>query len=169
MCCRMKNRVMIIGGVQAGKSTLMNALLGKDRQAKKTQALVFDDWIVDTPGEYIENPMYYRNIMATSLEVTHVIYLQDATSSRCVFPPQFSLGIPKIQIGVITKIDAPLADVDRATALLQNVMTHGPIVKTSSWQNLGIELIAPLIQLNTDEEIRQFVKDRDSPYLIYSP
>lgn len=167
--CQMKNRVMIIGGVQAGKSTLMNALLGKDRQAIKTQALVFDDWIVDTPGEYIENPMYYRNIMATSLEVTHVIYLQDATSSRSVFPPQFSLGIPKIQIGVITKIDAPLADVERATALLKNVMTHGPIVKTSAWQMLGTELIAPLIQLRSDEEIRQFVKDRDSPYLIYCP
>lgn len=167
--CRMKNRVMIIGGVQAGKSTLMNALLGKDRQANKTQALVYDDWIVDTPGEYIENPMYYKNIMATSLEVTHVIYLQDATSSRSVFPPQFSLGIPKIQIGVITKIDAPLADVERATALLQNVMTHGPIVKTSSWQKLGIEFIAPLIQLNCDEEIREFVKDRDSPYLMYCP
>ncbi|MFJ7406539.1 MULTISPECIES: EutP/PduV family microcompartment system protein [unclassified Lysinibacillus] len=165
----MKNRVMIIGGVQAGKSTLMNALLGKDRTANKTQALVFDDWIVDTPGEYIENPMYYRNIMATSLEVTHVIYLQDATSARSVFPPQFSLGIPKIQIGVITKIDAPLADVDRATTLLKNVMTHGPIVQTSSWQMLGIEYIAPLIQLNSDEEIRQFVKDRHSPYLIYCP
>lgn len=166
--CRMKNRVMIIGGVQAGKSTLMNALLGKDGQANKTQALVYDDWIVDTPGEYIENPMYYRNIMATSLEVTHVIYLQDATSAKSVFPPQFSLGIPKIQIGVITKIDAHLADVERATALLQNVMTHGPIVKTSSWQKLGIEFIAPLIQLKSDEEIRQFVKDRDSPYLMYS-
>jgi len=166
--CRMKNRVMIIGGVQAGKSTLMNALLGKDGQANKTQALVYDDWIVDTPGEYIENPMYYRNIMATSLEVTHVIYLQDATSAKSVFPPQFSLGIPKIQIGVITKIDAPLADVERATALLQNVMTHGPIVKTSSWQKLGIEFIAPLIQLKSEEEIRQFVMDRDSPYLMYS-
>lgn len=167
--CHMKNRVMIIGGVQAGKSTLMNALLGKDRKANKTQALVFDDWIVDTPGEYIENPMYYRNIMATSLEVTHVIYLQDATSARSVFPPQFSLGIPKIQIGVITKIDAPLADVERAITLLKNVMTHGPIVQTSSWQMLGVEYIAPLIQLNSDEEIRQFVKDRDSPYLIYCP
>lgn len=166
--CHMKNRVMIVGGVQAGKSTLMNALLGKDGQANKTQALVYDDWIVDTPGEYIENPMYYRNIMATSLEVTHVIYLQDATSAKSVFPPQFSLGIPKIQIGVITKIDAPLADVERATALLQNVMTHGPIVKTSSWQKLGIEFIAPLIQLKSDEEIRQFVMDRDSPYLMYS-
>ncbi|MFJ7667129.1 EutP/PduV family microcompartment system protein [Lysinibacillus sp. NPDC097195] len=165
----MKNRVMIIGGVQAGKSTLMNVLLGKDRKANKTQALVFDDWIVDTPGEYIENPMYYRNIMATSLEVTHVIYLQDATSSRSVFPPQFSLGIPKIQIGVITKIDAPLADVERATTLLKNVMTHGPIVKTSSWQMLGIDYIEPLIQLQTDEGIRQFVKDCDSPYLIYCP
>ncbi|WP_155592893.1 EutP/PduV family microcompartment system protein [Lysinibacillus cavernae] len=163
----MKNRVMIIGGVQAGKSTLMNTLLGKESQANKTQALVYDDWIVDTPGEYVENPMYYRNIMATSLEVTHVIYLQDATAERSVFPPQFSLGIPKIQIGVITKIDAPNANIERATALLKNVMTQGPIVKTSSWQKLGIEFIEPLIQLKTHEEIRQFVKDRDSPYLMY--
>lgn len=167
--CHMKNRVMIIGGVQAGKSTLMNVLLGKDSKANKTQALVFDDWIVDTPGEYIENPMYYRNIMATSLEVTHVIYLQDATSSRSVFPPQFSLGIPKMQIGVITKIDAPLADIERATTLLKNVMTHGPIVQTSARQMLGIEYIAPLIQLNSDEEIREFVNESDSPYLIYCP
>lgn len=167
--CHMKNRVMIIGGVQAGKSTLMNVLLGKDSKANKTQALVFDDWIVDTPGEYIENPMYYRNIMATSLEVTHVIYLQDATSSRSVFPPQFSLGIPKMQIGVITKIDAPLADIERAKTLLKNVMTHGPIVQTSAWQMLGIEYIAPLIQLNSDEEIREFVNESDSPYLIYCP
>ena len=45
----MKNRVMIIGGVQAGKSTLMNTLLGKESSANKTQALVYDDWIVDTP------------------------------------------------------------------------------------------------------------------------
>ncbi len=131
--CRMKNRVMIIGGVQAGKSTLMNTLLGRESSANKTQALVYEDWIVDTPGEYLENPMYYRNIMATSLEVTHVIYLQDATSSRSVFPPQFSLGIPKIQIGVITKIDAPDADVERATGLLKNVMTQGPIVK-KAWR-----------------------------------
>lgn len=37
----MKNRVMIIGGVQAGKSTLMNALLGKYRQAKKNASSRF--------------------------------------------------------------------------------------------------------------------------------
>ncbi|MEK5231574.1 EutP/PduV family microcompartment system protein [Lysinibacillus sp. FSL K6-0232] len=165
----MKNRVMIIGGVQAGKSTLMNTLLGKESTANKTQALVYDDWIVDTPGEYIENPMYYRNIMATSLEVTHVIYLQDATSAKSVFPPQFSLGIPKIQIGVITKIDAPNADVERATELLKNVITQGAIVKTSSWKKQGVEFIAPLIQLRTNEEIRQYVKDCDSPYLMYYP
>ncbi|KYG92317.1 EutP/PduV family microcompartment system protein [Metasolibacillus sp. FSL K6-0083] len=163
----MKNRVMIIGGVQAGKSTLMNALLGKNSSANKTQALVYEDWIVDTPGEYIENPLYYRNIMATSLEVTHVIYLQDATSSRTVFPPQFSLGIPKIQIGVITKIDHPQADAERAASLLKNVMMRGPIVKTSALEKRGIEFIAPLIELNDTAAIKQFVLDSASPYLEY--
>ena len=32
----MKNRVMIIGGVQAGKSTLMNTLLGKEKCQQNT-------------------------------------------------------------------------------------------------------------------------------------
>lgn len=52
----MKNRVMIIGGVQAGKSTLMNTLLGKESSANKTQALVYEDWIVDTPVNILKIP-----------------------------------------------------------------------------------------------------------------
>ena len=51
-----KNRAMLIGSVGAGKSTLTNALLGREVPAVKTQSLIYYDWIVDTPGEYSENP-----------------------------------------------------------------------------------------------------------------
>lgn len=80
-----KNRAMLIGSIGAGKSTLTNALLGREVEAVKTQALVYYDWIVDTPGEYTENPLFYKNIMATSLEVTHVLFLQDATRKKQFF------------------------------------------------------------------------------------
>ena len=79
--------------------------LVKSFQAVKTQTLVYYDWIVDTPGEYTENPFFYKNIMATALEVTHVFYLQDATNGKMIFPPGFSMGFSKLPIGVITKSD----------------------------------------------------------------
>lgn len=77
---------MLIGAIGVGKSTLTNALLGKAVPAVKTQTLIYYDWIVDTPGEYTENPFFYKNIMATALEVTHVLYLLDATSGKMIFP-----------------------------------------------------------------------------------
>src|SRR5690606_25624189 len=107
-----KNRAMLIGSIGAGKSTLTNALLGREVKAVKTQALVYYDWIVDTPGEYTENPLYYKNIMATSLEVTHVLFLQDATRNKTIFPPGFSTGMNKLPIGVVTKSDSEKADID---------------------------------------------------------
>lgn len=117
-----KNRAMFIGAIGAGKSTLINALLGRQVEALKTQSLTYYDWIVDTPGEYTENPMYYKSIMATALEVTHVIYLQDATNAKSIFPPGFATGIPKLPIGVVTKADAQDADVDRAIHQLAQVI-----------------------------------------------
>lgn len=77
------------------------------------------------------------------------------------------MGIPKIQIGVITKIDHPQADAERAASLLKNVMMRGPIVKTSALEKRGIEFIAPLIELNDTAAIKQFVLDSASPYLEY--
>ncbi|WP_319418027.1 EutP/PduV family microcompartment system protein [Virgibacillus necropolis] len=81
-----KNRGMIVGSIGAGKSTLTNALLGRENKAVKTQTLNYDNWLVDTPGEYTENPLHYKTIMATSLEVSHVLFVQDATKKKNDFP-----------------------------------------------------------------------------------
>lgn len=143
------DKVMIIGGVGSGKSTLTEALLGTPAPVYKTQALNFKDWIVDTPGEYTENPLFYKAIMATVLEVKKIILVQDATKRTPVFPPGFTSGIPKPAIGVVTKIDSENADVNQARAFLQLAIPGGQIITTSSFTKQGIpELLALLCSEN---------------------
>lgn len=164
----MKNRAMLIGAIGAGKSTLTNALLGKEVQVFKTQTLIYYDWIVDTPGEYAENPLFYKSIMATALEVSHVLYLQDATSGKMIFPHGFSMGISKFPIGVITKSDHPSANIERSIEMIKSVITNGPIVITSSTQGLGIEHLKKLITFNEMDKMKKYVVEMDDLNLIYT-
>lgn len=162
-----KNRAMLIGSIGAGKSTLTNALLGREVEAVKTQALVYYDWIVDTPGEYTENPLFYKNIMATSLEVTHVLFLQDATRKKTIFPPGFSTGINKLPIGVVTKSDSENADIDSAIQQLKRVIPNGPIVISSSITGKGIQEIKDLVNCNTMQDMREYTETNQSELLIF--
>ena len=153
------NKVMIIGAIGSGKSTLTKALLNKDEQAVKTQALQYEEWIVDTPGEYLENPLFYKNLMATSFEVTHLMYLQDATRRHSNFPPFFGTGISKLPIGVITKVDVEAADVMHAVQLLKQVIGRAPIVVTSAVQKIGLQHIEQLVACDTMEQMEQYVSN----------
>ena len=148
---------MLIGSIGAGKSTLTNALLNKKVDAIKTQALIYYDWIVDTPGEYVENPYYYQNIMATALEVTHIFYIQDATGDKLVFPPGFSSGFPKLPIGVVTKADHPEADVESAVNRLKLAVINAPIIITSAFTGQGIQVLRDLVLCSSIDEMKEYV------------
>lgn len=164
---KMTNRAMLIGSVGAGKSTLTNALLGRKVEAVKTQSLQYYDWIVDTPGEYVENPLFYKSIMATALEVTHVLFIQDATNQKITFPPGFSSGIPKLAIGVVTKADAEHADVDQAISKLMKSMVQGPIVVTSSFKQQGMQEILDLVSCNSYNEMKEYDEKVKKMCLFY--
>ncbi|KIL76459.1 EutP/PduV family microcompartment system protein [Bacillus badius] len=152
----MNNRVMLIGSIGAGKSTLTNALLDKPAEAVKTQALVYHDWIVDTPGEYTENPLFYKNIMATALEVTHVFYIQDATGDKMVFPPGFSSGIPKLPVGVVTKADHPAANIEHTVQKLKQAVVEGPIVVTSALAGKNLQVLRDLAACRSLQEMKEY-------------
>lgn len=158
---------MLIGAIGAGKSTLTNALLEREVKAVKTQTLIYYDWIVDTPGEYTENPLFYKNIMATALEVTHVLYLQDATKRNTIFPPGFSTGIPKFPIGVVTKSDADNADIPLAIKYLKQVIPQGPIIISSAKERKGLNEIRELVKLSQMDEIKKFTEVHTSDYFFY--
>jgi ethanolamine utilization protein EutP len=132
-------KIMIIGAVGAGKSTLIKALFGESDPAAKTQSLVYRDWLIDTPGEYSENPLYYRSLMATSHETAGVLLVQDAARDRNYFPPGFEQGFPVLTIGAVTKIDHPKADIDRAITLLRQSLSEGQIFLTSAESSEGIQ------------------------------
>jgi ethanolamine utilization protein EutP len=162
-----QNRAMLIGAIGAGKSSLTNKLLGREVPAVKTQSLIYRDWIVDTPGEYTENPLFYKNIMATALEVTHVLYLQDSTKKKTIFPPGFANGINKIPIGVVTKCDAEEANVTMAVSKLKGVIPKGIIIIASAVTGQGVEEIRKLVQCDSLEEIINASKEMD-PNIVLS-
>ncbi|WP_079910910.1 EutP/PduV family microcompartment system protein [Paenibacillus sp. 32352] len=134
-------KVMIIGAVGAGKSTLVKALFGESGPAVKTQSLVYREWIIDTPGEYSENPMYYRSLMATSHQAAAILLIQDATRTRSYLPPGFAGGFPIPALGAVTKTDHPQADSAKAVALLRQSLPEGDIFLTSSATGEGIEAL----------------------------
>lgn len=134
-------KAMMIGPVGAGKSTLVKVLLGVDQPVQKTQALEFYDWLIDTPGEYSENPLYYRTLMATALEAQVLLLIQDATRDRNCFPHGFAQGFPIPAIGVITKEDHPDANVERAVLFLKESLVEGDIYATSSVTKKGIRVL----------------------------
>ncbi|AMQ20803.1 ethanolamine utilization protein EutP [Geobacillus thermoleovorans] len=135
-----KGKVLVIGPVGSGKSTLTKRLLGmEDVPVKKTQSLEYTNWIIDSPGEYSQNPMYYRTLMATALGAKVLLIVQDATRRDCALPPNFASGFPLNPIGVITKIDHPNADIETATRFLRTVLPVGDIYLTSSVTLAGIK------------------------------
>lgn len=139
-------KVMIIGAVGAGKSTLIKALFGDPGPAVKTQSLTYREWIIDTPGEYSENPLYYRSLMATSHEAAAVLMVHDATRGRNAFPPGFAGGFPVPALGAITKIDHPRANPERASVLLRQSLPEADIFMTSAERGSGVaELRARLL------------------------
>jgi ethanolamine utilization protein EutP len=132
-------RFMILGGIGAGKTTLIRVLEGKDPdEVLKTQMIDYAGWGIDTPGEYSEMGNLRRTITATAFDADLLLVVQDATDTRPLFPPHYFLMFPQPTIGVISKIDLAEADVARAEVLLRQAGVTGPVFLTSAVTGQGI-------------------------------
>ena len=71
-------KVILIGRSECGKTTLKQALYGQERKYEKTQSISYTDWIIDTPGEYIQTKMLGGALAIYSYEsdISHLWYLQ---------------------------------------------------------------------------------------------
>ena len=98
-------KVMIIGRSGSGKTTLIHNILYGKSNAKKTQSIERLHNLIDTPGEYIENPRLYRAILLTSYDVDSVVLVIDSEEDSSIFPPEFASAFNREVIGVVTKID----------------------------------------------------------------
>lgn len=140
-------QIVLIGPIRAGKSTLLRALEGLEGPARKTQAISYSKIATDTPGEYLENPLYYRVLLPSTMEAKWVLLIQDATSTRNHYPPNFARAFPGKSVGVITKIDDPKADVQRARRFLGALGLTGPILEVSALAGTGVAELRALLGL----------------------
>lgn len=127
------SRFMLIGPIEAGKSTLFKALFGRDGEVRKTQAVEFEsDQGVDTPGEYFSHPRLYHALINTTSDIDVIVYVHPSNEKECRLPPGLlNIYEGKKLIGVITKTDLPGADPDYAEKILKNHGINGPIFRVS--------------------------------------
>ena len=112
-------KTMLIGRTGCGKTTLTQKLMDEEVKYKKTQAVTYKSKIIDTPGEYVENKMYYKSLLVLSADAKIIILVQSAIDGATLFPPKFSTMFPKKEvIGIITKVDLAEADIERSKRFL---------------------------------------------------
>lgn len=133
-------KVMFIGTVGCGKTTLTQALNNEDIKYQKTQAVDFKNLIIDTPGEYIDNRVYYNALIITAAEADVIALLQDCTREESIFPPNFGSIFTKPVIGICTKTDLCKDEdsIDRAKEFLRTAGAK-EIFLVSSMENKGLE------------------------------
>ncbi|EGO64758.1 EutP/PduV family microcompartment system protein [Acetonema longum] len=134
-------KIMVIGPVGAGKTSLLQALRREAGRAVKTQSLSFFDSAIDTPGEYSQLPRFYPALLVTAMEAAAVLIIQDATARQMSLPPGFAGMFARPVIGAATKIDLPDADPARAKTCLAWAGVREPIFLVSAHTGEGLILL----------------------------
>ena len=144
---------MLIGEIEAGKTTLLNALFGKDEEARKTQAIEFEGNGMDTPGEYFSHPRLYSALLCSAQDMSTLVYVHPADRDSCRLPPGFlNLYAGQQVIGVITKTDLPDARPDAVEALLRAHGISGPIYRLSRDDPAALQALKDVLLGSTMEQ-----------------
>lgn len=135
-------KVMMMGRVSCGKTTLCQQLAGMELIYQKTQTVQLVGNAIDTPGEYVEHRALMRGLTVTAVDADAVLFLQDCTDPECRFSPGQAAMYNRPVIGVVTKID--LADrpqaVEDAKTLLE-LAGADPVFPVSAYTGEGIEAL----------------------------
>lgn len=134
------DKMMLIGKTGSGKTTLTQVLHDENISYKKTQSMIYNKNIIDTPGEYIENRALYRALIVSSADCDVIALVQDCAEKDSIFPPNFSSVFVKPVIGIITKIDLCKEEksIERAEKLLIDAGVQ-KIFRISSLDRNGID------------------------------
>ena len=137
-------KIMFIGKSGCGKTSLTQALHGKELTYLKTQAVRYQGMVVDTPGEFAENRRFYSALMVSAAKADIIGFVQDATAAASIFPPKFASMFRKQVVGIISKTDLDNGDVGRARRFLERAGA-GTIFETSARNGDGIRNILALL------------------------
>ncbi len=142
-------KIMFVGRVGAGKTTLTQRLRGEEISYYKTQYVHYGDSIIDTPGEYTERASLAGALALYAYEADVVGFLVSADDSYSIFGPNITCMVNREVIGIITGIDKPRANVAKAENWLR-LAGCKKIFPVSSYTGEGINDI--LDYLNEEEQ-----------------
>ena len=145
-------KILLVGSVACGKTTLCQRINGMEQVYKKTQALEVINQTIDTPGEYMEHRSLLRALVVTAVDVEQVLFVLDPTQSRYMFSPGQAAAFPVPVAGVITKADvASEKQLVQAKELLE-LAGASPVFTVSSYTGAGIPALMEFLCEGNDPD-----------------
>ncbi len=138
-------KLILMGRVAAGKTTLTQALRGEQIHYCKTQYISYTDTIIDTPGEYTEVARLGAALALYAYEADIVGLVIGADEPFCVFPPNCTCMVNREVIGIIAGIDRPRANIEQATRWLK-LCGCQRIFPVSSYTGEGLEAVIAYLE-----------------------
>lgn len=140
-------KIMFVGPVGVGKTTLTQRLKGLELTYYKTQAVEFHDTIIDTPGEFLQHRRYYNALNVTGADADVIGLLVAASNQMQTFPQGFSSLFNQEVIGIVTKID--MADkeeqIEKARRQLKAAGAK-EVFEISATENEGIDRLQAYLE-----------------------
>ena len=146
-------KLMLLGRVAAGKTTLTQALRGEEIKYYKTQYVNYLDTVIDTPGEYTERRETSGALALYAYEADVVGLVLSANEPYSIFSPCLTSMVNRETIGIITGIDKPDANVERVRRWLQ-LAGCKKIFPVSSITGEGIKELAEYLEDDADRARR---------------
>lgn len=146
-------RLILIGRVAAGKTTLTQALLGEDIHYAKTQSIRYLDTVIDTPGEYTELRQTSGALALYAYEADVVGLVLSANEPYSIFSPCLTSMVNREVVGIVTGIDKPDARPDLAESWFRLAGCER-VFHVSSYTGEGLDEIFAFLndeQEKTDE------------------
>lgn len=108
-----------MGRSGAGKTTITQALYGEDIEYHKTQYVNYSKYIIDPPGEYIEDKQFGFALALYSYEVDIIGFILAADEPFSLYSPATTATATREVIGIVTKINDKYADKELAAEWLR--------------------------------------------------
>lgn len=140
-------KIILMGAVGCGKTTLCQALKGEALSYNKTQAVSYYPDMIDTPGEFILHRQYYSALSVSAADAEVVCIVQSVTELEQVFSPGFASMFPKQVVGIVSKTDLAQND-EQIEHIRQQLEAAGAekIFYASSVNQAGLEELRSFLE-----------------------
>jgi ethanolamine utilization protein EutP len=145
-------KLILMGRVAAGKTTLLQALSGEDLSYYKTQSIHYLENIIDTPGEYTERRETGGALALYAYEADVVGLVISANEPYSIYSPCITCMVNRDVIGIVTGVDKPDADPDLVESWLR-LAGCKTVFRVSSYTGEGIGDILDYLAEEGDERV----------------